>query len=68
MNDKLNESPEWLTRGKTIKQLIKELQSFENQDLEVKISIDGSESFKSISLVGKCNENGNQFCVLENCE
>ena len=68
MNDKVNENPEWVTRGKTIKQLIKELQSFDNQDLEVKISIDGGESFKCISLVGKSNENGVQLCGLKNCE
>tara|TARA_B100000446_G_scaffold156736_1_gene153790 strand:+ start:698 stop:904 length:207 start_codon:yes stop_codon:yes gene_type:complete len=68
MSDDVTPNPEWFTRGKTIKQLIAELQSFENQDLEVKISIDGGDSFRCISLVGKCNENGVQFCGLENCE
>ena len=51
MNDSIN----WTTKGKTIKQLIEELQSFENQDLEVKISIDSGNSFKPISLLGKYN-------------
>lgn len=68
MNDNVNPNPEWVTRGKTIKQLIAELKSFENQDLEVKISIDGGDSFKCISLVGKSNEGGVQFCGLKNCE
>ena len=68
MSDDVNPNPEWVTRGKTIKQLIAELQSFENQDLEVKISIDGGDSFRCISLVGKSNENGVQFCGLKNCE
>lgn len=47
--------PHWITRGKTVRQLIQELQSFENQDLEVRISIDGGETNKCISLVGKSN-------------
>ena len=44
--------PEWVTRGKTIRELVKELQSFENQELEVRISIDGGKTQKAISLVG----------------
>ena len=68
MNDNINDNPEWVTRGKTIKQLIKELQTFENQDLEVQISVDGGESFKCISLVGKHNEGDTQYCGLKNCE
>ena len=68
MTERINKNPEWVTRGKTIKQLIAELQSFENQDLEVKISVDDGESFKCISLVGKHNEIGKQFCGLKNCE
>lgn len=47
--------PDWITRGKTVRQLIQELQSFENQDLEVQISIDGGENSKCISLVKKSN-------------
>lgn len=39
----MNESkvPDWITRGKTISQLIKELRTFENQNLMVEISVDG---------------------------
>ena len=55
--------PEWVTRGKSIRQLIKELQSFENQDLEVRISVDDGDSHQPISLVGK--EGG--YCLLVSC-
>lgn len=52
MNDK--DSPEnWVTRGKSVKQLIKELQTFEDDSLEVKISVDDRRTFKPISLVIK---------------
>jgi len=39
----MNESkvPNWIARGKTIFQLIKELKTFENQNLMVEISVDG---------------------------
>ncbi|WP_025669820.1 hypothetical protein [Rhizobium sp. CF142] len=43
----------WTEKGKTIRSLIKELQSFENQDLPVVLSIDGGEQIKPVSLVGK---------------
>lgn len=43
--------PAWVVRGKTIRQLIKELQSFEDQDLFVEISLDGGDTHKPISLV-----------------
>lgn len=43
----------WESRGKTVAQLIRELQSFENQELEVRISVDGARSSVPISLVAK---------------
>jgi hypothetical protein len=43
----------WKTCGKTIRKLIEELRTFENQDLEVKISVDDRVSSFPISLVGK---------------
>jgi hypothetical protein len=55
---------DWVSRGKTIKQLVKELQSFENQELQVEISTDDGATQKPISLVVKF---GNT-CVLINCE
>ncbi|TFW27765.1 hypothetical protein [Massilia horti] len=56
---------DWPSRGKSVSQLIKELQSFENQDMEARISIDGGASSVPISLVGKFN---NRFALLLNCE
>jgi len=56
--------PEWIIRGKSIKQLIKELESFEDQNLLVEISFDDGETSKPISLVGKIDGK----CMLLNCE
>ena len=59
-----NKKPDWVTRGKTIKQLIKELQTFEDQDLFVEISVDDGESSKLISFVGRYGS----LCLLVNSE
>ena len=64
MGIKSSKRPEWVERGKTIRELIQELQSFSEQDLRVEISIDGGDTCKPISLVGKSNG----CCVLMNCE
>lgn len=64
MSKKLTSPPEWVVRGKTIRQLIKELQSFENQDLLVEISLDGGDTHKPISLLKKSG----QICLLVNSE
>lgn len=64
MEIKINKNPEWITRGKSIRELIKELQSFENQEVEVRISIDDGETHKPISIV----EKSEGFCVLVNSE
>jgi hypothetical protein len=68
MQDDVKLNPDWVTCGKSISHLIKELQSFEDQELEVKISTDGGETFKCISLVVRKNKEGGYFCGLENCE
>jgi hypothetical protein len=57
--------PDWVTRGKTIRQLIKELQSFEDQDLEVRLSLDDGDTHSCISLVTKSE---GKYCVLQNSE
>ena len=63
--DKLNpENPNIQKRGKTIRQIIKELESFEDQEMEVKVSIDCGVTGFSIGLVGRLNS----CCVLMNCE
>ena len=66
--DNINTNPNWVTRGKSIRQLIEELQTFEDQDIEVKISVDDGETFKCISLVENVNENDRSFCSLTNSE
>lgn len=58
-------SPHWPSRGKTVADLIKELQSFENQDLEVRISVDGGDTSIPISLVSKVED---KYALLMNCE
>ncbi len=47
------DASDWTKRGKSINELIQELESFDNQDMEVKISTDGGDTFESINLVGK---------------
>jgi len=66
----INKNPEWVTRGKTIRQLIEELHTFEDQDLEVKISIDEGETLKCISLIGNIyrEDEDTKYCCLMNCE
>lgn len=61
--------PEWVTIGKTIKQLIKELERYENQDLEVWLSLDDGDTHSCISLVVKgFDDESKQYCVLSNSE
>lgn len=60
MKGVINARPDWVYRGKSIKQLILELQSFEDQDMEVRVSLDAGDSHQPISLVGKSDG----FCVL----
>lgn len=57
-------NPDWVTRGKTIRQLIAELKSFEDDDLMVELSLDDGISSKPISMVRKSRGR----CVLVNSE
>lgn len=68
MSEQREISPEWEIRGKTIRQLIKELQTFDDQDLEVRMSVDDGKTFRCISLVTRQNKLGGYFCGLINCE
>lgn len=56
--------PAWVTRGKTIRQLIKELQTFEDQDLVVRMSVDYGDTHVGISIVQKSDG----CCMLVNSE
>lgn len=58
------DQPDWVAQGKTVRQLIEELQTFENQDLEVQISLDEGKTHKPISIVGKYGD----YCLLVNSE
>lgn len=53
-----------MSRGKTVAQLIAELRSFEDQGLEVRLSVDGGATSVPISLVSKRGV----VALLENCE
>lgn len=57
-------NPEWVTRGKTIEGLIRELMTFEDKHLPVEISFDDGNTSRPISLVGRHNGK----CVLFNLE
>ena len=57
-------SDDWRSRGKTIAGLIRELQSFEDQGLEVRLSVDGGDTSAAVSLVGTVDGR----CLLMNCE
>ncbi|MDD2739856.1 MAG: hypothetical protein PHR94_13075 [Methylomonas lenta] len=64
MPNKSNSAPDWVLRGKTIRELIQELQTFEDQGLEIQISVDDGETRRPISLVKKSRG----YCLLVNCE
>ena len=57
--------PEWTRRGKTVAGIMSELQSFEDQNLEVRISIDDGRTSLPISLVAKVD---GRFAMLLNCQ
>ena len=63
MNQPPDALPDWIMRGKTIAGLIKELQTFEDQNLKVFISVDGGDTLKPISLVSK--QDGACFLTFE---
>jgi hypothetical protein len=57
-------SPQWARQGKTVRQLIEELQTFENQEMEVRISIDSGDTSVALSLVGK---SADKYALLIHC-
>ena len=58
----INKKPKWITGGKAINELIKELESFSDGELEVKVSIDGGKTYKCNSLVVKDRDGSNSIC------
>ncbi|MGY2235671.1 hypothetical protein ACW9ID_11670 [Pseudomonas gingeri] len=64
MAEGIEKNPNWVTRGKTIRELIEELGTFEDQELLVEISVDNGDTRKPISLVKKSKG----VCLLVNSE
>lgn len=56
---------DWTSRGKSVAQLIEELRTFEDQAMEVRISVDGGSTSLPISLIGRVD---GRFAVLMNCQ
>jgi hypothetical protein len=56
-------APEWITRGKNITQLITELGTYEDQNLEVRLTFDGGETHKPISILTRRDG----YAMLEYC-
>lgn len=54
--------PNWVTRGKTIRQIIAELQTFEDQNMEVRMSFDDGDTHRCISIVTRHGD----YCLLVN--
>ncbi len=61
----INLDADYTGRGKTVEQLIKELKTFENQQLEVRISLNGGETSLPISIIGKSE---NKYALIINCQ
>jgi hypothetical protein len=57
------DQPEWINKGKSITQLIKELGSFEDQTLEVRLTFDGGETHKPISILTRRDG----YAMIEYC-
>ncbi len=58
-------NPPWTSQGKTVAQLIEELKTFSDQNMEVRISVDGGDTSVPISLVTRLQ---GKYAVLENCQ
>ena len=61
----INLNADYTGRGKTVAGLIEELKTFENQQLEVRISLDGGETSLPISIIGKSE---NKYALIINCQ
>lgn len=62
---KVRQNEDYTSCGKTIAGLIKELKTFENQQLEVRISTDGGLTSMPISMLTKRE---NKYALIENCQ
>ena len=64
MTSEIKKQPDWVTKGKSIRQLIQELKTFEDQEMEAQLSFDEGKTCKAISLLVKRDG----FCLLLNSE
>jgi hypothetical protein len=64
MNIDQNSIPQWITKGKTIREIIEELSRFEDQDQKVRLSLDGRVTHYPISILSRHEG----YCPLENSE
>ena len=56
---------EWGEKDKSIAQVIKELNTFEDQDLMFMVSSDGGETLRPVKLLGKEFDKDNKaYCTL----
>ncbi len=56
---------EWSAKEKSIAQIIKELNTFEDQELMVMVSSDGGKTLKPVKLLGKEFDKDNKaYCTL----
>jgi hypothetical protein len=63
LNFDASQHPEWITKGKSISQLIKELGTYEDQNLEVRLTFDGGQTHKPISILTRRDG----FAMIEYC-
>ena len=62
---KVRQNEDYTSCGKTISGLIEELKTFENQQLEVRVSIDGGLTSMPISILTKRE---NTYALIQNCQ
>jgi hypothetical protein len=55
---------QWGAANKKVSQVIKELHTFEDQELTVMVSSDGGQTFKPVKLIGKGFANNETYCTL----
>lgn len=55
---------DWGAISKSIEQVIKELKTFEDQELIVMVSDDGGETLKPVKLIGKEFQGEEPYCTL----
>ena len=63
LNFDSTQHPTWITKGKSITQIIQELRTFEDQTLEVRLTFDGGQTNKPVSILTRRNS----YAMIEYC-